>query len=148
MTYDKYRNIKTKEAHQILLNSGMFWEFHPELSGEWEKDKYIINKLPGQTGEKAIFGLTEELQSWRDEAQKLRAANARLEEQLKESVEMYRTCATMLAGYEELAWQAAIGTEADRIRIMDKLRRRRGLEGLWDELFGANTAPEQTGEQQ
>jgi hypothetical protein len=49
MTYDRYRHIKTEEAHQILLNSGMFWEFHPELSGVWEKDKHIINKLPERT---------------------------------------------------------------------------------------------------
>ena len=27
------------EDYNKLLKSGMFWEFHPELSGEWEKDK-------------------------------------------------------------------------------------------------------------
>lgn len=41
---DKYKNIKTKENYDKLLASGMFWEFHPELTGEWEKDKLIINK--------------------------------------------------------------------------------------------------------
>ena len=25
--------------HRKLKESGMFWEFYPELSGEWEKDK-------------------------------------------------------------------------------------------------------------
>ncbi len=41
---DKYKNIKTKEDYDKLLSSGMFWEFYPELTGEWEKDKLIINK--------------------------------------------------------------------------------------------------------
>lgn len=31
--------IKNKKDYEDLLKSGMFWEFHPELSGEWEKDK-------------------------------------------------------------------------------------------------------------
>lgn len=39
MRYDK---INTEENYDLLLNSGMFWEFHPELSGDWEKDKEII----------------------------------------------------------------------------------------------------------
>lgn len=39
MRYDK---INTKENYDLLLNSGMFWEFHPELEGDWEKDKEII----------------------------------------------------------------------------------------------------------
>jgi len=41
---DKYKNIKTKENYEKLLASGMFWEFHPELTGNWEQDKLIINK--------------------------------------------------------------------------------------------------------
>lgn len=39
-----YRHIQTKENYNKLLTSGMFWEFHPELTGDWEKDKKIINK--------------------------------------------------------------------------------------------------------
>ena len=39
---DIYENIKTEENYNLLKNSGMFWEFHPELSGEWVKDKEII----------------------------------------------------------------------------------------------------------
>lgn len=39
-----YKNIKTKDDYTKLLDSGMFWEFHPELSGEWVKDEPIINK--------------------------------------------------------------------------------------------------------
>lgn len=31
-----------KEDYDKLLNSGMFWEFHPELSGDWNKDKNLI----------------------------------------------------------------------------------------------------------
>jgi len=37
-----YEQIKTKENYDKLLVSGMFWEFHPELSGDWEKDKEVI----------------------------------------------------------------------------------------------------------
>jgi len=42
---DRYQNIKTKENYDKLLKSGMFWEFHPELTGDWNKDKEVINKL-------------------------------------------------------------------------------------------------------
>lgn len=37
-----YEQIKTKESYNKLLVSGMFWEFHPELTGNWEIDKAII----------------------------------------------------------------------------------------------------------
>jgi hypothetical protein len=40
---DMYKNIKTKENYLSLLNSGMFWEFHPELSGDWSCDQVLIN---------------------------------------------------------------------------------------------------------
>ena len=30
-----------KEDYEKLLASGMFWEFFPELTGEWEKDKEL-----------------------------------------------------------------------------------------------------------
>jgi hypothetical protein len=33
------RQSKYQKDHTLLRQSGMFWEFHPELSGEWEKDK-------------------------------------------------------------------------------------------------------------
>jgi hypothetical protein len=39
---NKYKNIQTKENYLSLLNSGMFFEFHPELSGWWDADKSII----------------------------------------------------------------------------------------------------------
>lgn len=39
-----YKEIQTIENYNKLLSSGMFWEFHPELTGEWEKDKDIIFK--------------------------------------------------------------------------------------------------------
>ena len=29
-----------KQSYKELLNSGMFFEFHPELSGDWDKDKH------------------------------------------------------------------------------------------------------------
>jgi len=42
---EKYNNIKTEREYNLLLKSGMFWVAYPELSGEWPKDKKIINKL-------------------------------------------------------------------------------------------------------
>ena len=39
---DRYRNIKTKDNYMSLLNSGMFWEFHPELSGNWDIDRCVV----------------------------------------------------------------------------------------------------------
>ena len=39
-----YKKISRKRDYKLLLKSGMFWEHHPELSGEWKKDKIIINK--------------------------------------------------------------------------------------------------------
>ena len=41
-----YKNINCKKNYDKLLRSGMFWEFHPELSGEWIKDKAKI--LPNE----------------------------------------------------------------------------------------------------
>ena len=38
-----YKQIQTLENYNMLLRSGMFWEFHPELTGDWDKDKIIIN---------------------------------------------------------------------------------------------------------
>jgi hypothetical protein len=40
----KYRNINTEDKYLSLLNSGMFFEFHPELSGNWEVDKNTVQK--------------------------------------------------------------------------------------------------------
>ena len=39
-----YEVISTKETHRMGVESGMFWEYFPELSGDWEKDKEIILK--------------------------------------------------------------------------------------------------------
>lgn len=41
--YLMYPHLKRREDYDSLLHSGMFWELHPELSGEWEKDKSIIH---------------------------------------------------------------------------------------------------------
>jgi hypothetical protein len=32
-------NTDFKDAYQKVLESGMFWEFHPELTGDYSKDK-------------------------------------------------------------------------------------------------------------
>lgn len=39
-----------EQNYHSLLKSGMFWEFHPHLTGEWEKDKewftaYILEDM-------------------------------------------------------------------------------------------------------
>lgn len=39
----KYKHIKTQESYNQLLSSGMFFEFHPELTGNWNVDKEVIN---------------------------------------------------------------------------------------------------------
>jgi hypothetical protein len=47
-----------KADYQRLVSSGMFWEFHPTWTGEWEKDKYAfchVNKFKkGGTQDPAI----------------------------------------------------------------------------------------------
>lgn len=43
-TYNKYEDIKIEEEYNKALNSGMFWEFYPELTGNWLKDKEVILK--------------------------------------------------------------------------------------------------------
>jgi len=30
---------KVKQAYKKAKDTGMFWEFHPEMTGEWQKDK-------------------------------------------------------------------------------------------------------------
>ena len=40
---DIYRQIKTRENYDKLLYSGVFWEFHPELTGVWSEDRLLIN---------------------------------------------------------------------------------------------------------
>jgi len=37
--------IDIKNKYQLLLMSGMFFEFYPELSGEWVKDKIEWKKI-------------------------------------------------------------------------------------------------------
>lgn len=40
---DIYKQIKTRESYDKLLHSGMFWEFHPELTGVWGEDRLLIH---------------------------------------------------------------------------------------------------------
>lgn len=32
-------DVKVKDSYMKLLRSGMFFEFYPDLTGEWEEDK-------------------------------------------------------------------------------------------------------------
>lgn len=34
----------TKKQYDKLKSTGMFWEFYPECSGDYEKDKKIISE--------------------------------------------------------------------------------------------------------
>ena len=36
---------KIEQEYNYLLSSGMFWEFFPELTGVWEKDKELFIKF-------------------------------------------------------------------------------------------------------
>lgn len=36
---EKQIETESKEKYVKLLDSGMFWEIYPELTGNWEKDK-------------------------------------------------------------------------------------------------------------
>lgn len=54
-----YEQIKTKENYNKLLKSGMFWEFHPELTGDWEVDKEVISPVVGSR-----FIIPESAQDW------------------------------------------------------------------------------------
>ena len=50
-----YKQIKNKEDYDKLLNSGMFWEFHPELSGDWNKDKNSILDVHTKQEDSKLF---------------------------------------------------------------------------------------------
>lgn len=39
---DRYKEIKTEENYDLLKSTGMFYEFYPELTGNWFDDKLII----------------------------------------------------------------------------------------------------------
>ncbi len=39
---DTYKNIQEKVNYDKLLSSGMFWEVHPELSGNWDVDREVV----------------------------------------------------------------------------------------------------------
>ena len=41
-----------RQNYEKLLNSGMFWEFHPELSGEWEKDREVWEAMENKRNQK------------------------------------------------------------------------------------------------
>jgi hypothetical protein len=41
-----YYSLINIENYMKLLNSGMFWEFHPELSGDFPRDhRYMLREL-------------------------------------------------------------------------------------------------------
>ena len=56
-----YKQIQNKEDYDKLLNSGMFWEFHPELSGDWNKDKNLILDILLNNNIKEILKIQDQL---------------------------------------------------------------------------------------
>ena len=46
VTPHPYYHLLEKANYDKLLNSGMFWEFHPELSGDFPRDhRYMLREL-------------------------------------------------------------------------------------------------------
>lgn len=47
-----------KEQHELLLKSGMFWEFYPELTGRYSLDqdawKIIVDQINNKDNDKNI----------------------------------------------------------------------------------------------
>ena len=41
----KEKNLSFKQKHQLLKESGMFWEIYPSLTGDWETDKGEFTNL-------------------------------------------------------------------------------------------------------
>lgn len=39
---DEYKHIQTEKEYNLLKLSGFFYEFHPELTGNWKEDEEII----------------------------------------------------------------------------------------------------------
>ena len=48
----RYKHINTKEKYDLLYKTGFFFEFHPELTGSWGKDRPIIS---GEWDSVAVF---------------------------------------------------------------------------------------------
>lgn len=46
---EEYKQINTEENYNKLLNSGMFWEMHPNLTGMWKVDKKLILPVVGKS---------------------------------------------------------------------------------------------------
>jgi hypothetical protein len=40
----KYQKISTPTNYEKILNTGLFFEIYPELTGNWYEDKNIIKK--------------------------------------------------------------------------------------------------------
>lgn len=58
-----YDRINTKENYTKLLNSGMFFEVHPELTGNWEVDKLVIlgEKSKSSIGKAVVIRASNEV---------------------------------------------------------------------------------------
>lgn len=55
-----YKNILNFDDYYKLLKSGMFWEFHPELSGIWEEDiDTMLSSISDEEMERCIHSFND-----------------------------------------------------------------------------------------
>lgn len=52
---------KIQEEYKELLKSGMFWEFFPELSGDWSKDEIVFTRFYNRRASTDYIEVAEEL---------------------------------------------------------------------------------------
>ncbi|MEJ2267730.1 MAG: hypothetical protein P8X70_01500 [Nanoarchaeota archaeon] len=45
LKYNNFEPIKSKENYDKLLKSGMFFKIYPSLTGEYDKDKIIMERI-------------------------------------------------------------------------------------------------------
>ena len=50
----KYKSIQNKNDYLKLLKTGMFFEFYPELTGNWNVDVKTIRMICSECGERGF----------------------------------------------------------------------------------------------
>jgi hypothetical protein len=43
---DYFKNLRNKHDYDLFVASGMFYSCYPELTGNYEKDKEVIDNTP------------------------------------------------------------------------------------------------------
>lgn len=47
-TFGKRKDLEPPQEYLDVLNSGMFWELFPDLTGNWRLDRYDWPKIKGE----------------------------------------------------------------------------------------------------